>query len=63
MANLSIQFYSKVSNTFSWNDLRSEQALAKIVGDGLAWVDEQDVEKSYWFPSLFPGRLMESNIL
>lgn len=39
---------------FRWNELRAQQAIDKIVGDGLAWVDEQGDEKSYWFPSLFP---------
>lgn len=40
----------------SWNEFRANQAIEKIVGDGLAWVDEQGTEKSYWFPSLFPKR-------
>lgn len=40
----------------SWTQFRTKQALEKIVGDGLAWIDTQGVEVSYWFPSLFPGR-------
>lgn len=40
----------------SWNEFRAKQAIDKIVGEGLAWVDEQSDEKSYWFPSLFPKR-------
>lgn len=40
----------------SWNEFRAKQAIDKIVGEGLAWIDEQDEEKSYWFPSLFPKR-------
>lgn len=40
----------------SWNEFRAKQAIDKIVGEGLAWVDEQDNETSYWFPSLFPKR-------
>lgn len=39
-----------------WNEFRAKQAIDKIVGEGLAWVDEQSEEKSYWFPSLFPKR-------
>lgn len=41
---------------FSWNDFRAKQAIDKIVGEGLAWVDKQGDEESYWFPSLFPKR-------
>lgn len=43
-------------SSLRWTELRAQQAIDKIVGDGLAWVDEQDEEKSYWFPSLFPKR-------
>lgn len=39
-----------------WNEFRAKQAIDKIVGEGLAWVDEQSDEQSYWFPSLFPKR-------
>lgn len=39
-----------------WNEFRANQAIDKIVGEGLAWIDEQSDEKSYWFPSLFPKR-------
>lgn len=39
-----------------WNEFRANQAIDKIVGEGLAWVDDQSEEKSYWFPSLFPKR-------
>lgn len=43
----------------SWNSFRSNQAIEKVVGDGLAWVDEQGEVKTYWFPSLFPGRTIQ----
>lgn len=40
-----------------WTEFRTAQALEKLVGDGLAWIDEQDeAERTYWFASLFPGR-------
>lgn len=42
-----------------WTELRTKQAVDKILGDGLAWIDEQGDENSYWFPSLFPGRKSE----
>ncbi len=49
-------FYSYCN---SWNSFRSNQAIEKVVGDGLAWVDEQGETKTYWFPSLFPGRSIQ----
>lgn len=40
-----------------WTEFRTTQALERIVGDGLAWIDDQDgTERTYWFASLFPGR-------
>ena len=55
-------FISTVLNlrflSFSWNEFRANQAIDKVVGDGLAWIDQQGEETSYWFPSLFPGRLI-----
>lgn len=39
-----------------WTEFRAKQAIDKIIGDGLAWVDSQGDTKSYWFPSLFPKR-------
>lgn len=47
---------SLLMSELSWNEARTKQALDKIVSDGLAWVDCQGDEESYWFPSLFPGR-------
>lgn len=43
----------------SWNSFRSNQAIEKILSDGLAWIDEQGETKTYWFPSLFPGRSIQ----
>lgn len=40
-----------------WNELRTQQAIEKLISEGLVWVDEQgEDEASYWFPSLFPDR-------
>lgn len=46
-------------NFYSWNSFRSNQAIEKVLGDGLAWVDAQGETKTYWFPSLFPGRSIQ----
>lgn len=43
-------------DSLNWTEFRAKQALDKIVGDGLAWVDLQSEEPTYWFPSLFAGR-------
>lgn len=40
-----------------WNEMRTQQAIEKLISEGLVWVDEQSTEEpSYWFPSLFPDR-------
>lgn len=51
----------QLQEQFGWTEFRAAQALDKIVGDGLAWVDDQASEadggeRTYWFASLFPGR-------
>lgn len=41
----------------AWNEMRTQQAIDKLISEGLVWVDEQNEgEHSYWFPSLFPDR-------
>uniref|UniRef100_A0AAG5CQC9 Vacuolar-sorting protein SNF8 n=1 Tax=Anopheles atroparvus TaxID=41427 RepID=A0AAG5CQC9_ANOAO len=40
-----------------WTEVRAQQAVEKVLGEGMAWLDNQGEEKSYWFPSLFPGRM------
>lgn len=40
---------------FRWPDFRARQSLEKVVSEGLCWIDDQDKERSYWFPSLFPA--------
>ncbi|XP_055612955.1 vacuolar-sorting protein SNF8 [Uranotaenia lowii] len=47
---------SMLVDKLGWTDIRATQAIEKILSDGLAWIDTQGEEKSYWFPSLFPGR-------
>ncbi|EDW16515.1 vacuolar-sorting protein SNF8 [Drosophila mojavensis] len=40
-----------------WTEYRAKQALEKVLGEGLCWIDKQSEDlPSYWFPSLFPGR-------
>ena len=40
-----------------WNEMRTQQAIDKLISEGLVWVDEQsEDEPSFWFPSLFPDR-------
>uniref|UniRef100_A0A1B0BWN1 Vacuolar-sorting protein SNF8 n=1 Tax=Glossina palpalis gambiensis TaxID=67801 RepID=A0A1B0BWN1_9MUSC len=43
-----------------WSEYRAQQSLDKVIGEGLCWIDEQSVERSYWFPSLFPGRTSQT---
>lgn len=47
---------SMLMKNLSWTEFRARQAIENILSDGLAWVDNQGEEASYWFPSLFPGR-------
>ncbi|XP_053947335.1 vacuolar-sorting protein SNF8 [Anastrepha ludens] len=46
-----------------WNEFRAKQALDKTISEGLCWIDEQNGEYSYWFPSLFPGRYAHASDL
>lgn len=52
----SFVFNKKFWMNYRWTDFRAQQALEKVVGEGLCWIDEQDNPVSYWFPSLFPGK-------
>uniref|UniRef100_A0A1A9UFR8 Vacuolar-sorting protein SNF8 n=1 Tax=Glossina austeni TaxID=7395 RepID=A0A1A9UFR8_GLOAU len=47
---------SMLMEQLGWSEYRAQQSLDKVIGEGLCWIDEQSVERSYWFPSLFPGR-------
>lgn len=53
---------AQLQEQFGWSEFRAAQALDKIVGDGLAWVDDQGPagKRTYWFASLFPGRSMQT---
>lgn len=46
-----------LAKELGWNELRTQQAIDKLISEGLVWIDEQNEEEpSYWFPSLFPER-------
>lgn len=48
---------SLLMKELGWNELRTQQAIEKLISEGLVWIDEQNPdEPSYWFPSLFPDR-------
>ncbi|XP_053698431.1 vacuolar-sorting protein SNF8 [Sabethes cyaneus] len=47
---------TELVTALGWTETRARQAVDKILSDGLAWIDNQGDEESYWFPSLFPGR-------
>lgn len=36
-----------------WSDTRAQKALNFMVKEGLAWVDDQNEDRLYWFPSMF----------
>jgi ESCRT-II complex subunit VPS22 len=40
-----------------WNEFRTQEAINKLLSEGLVWIDEQnEQEPRFFFPSLFPGR-------
>lgn len=47
---------SLLMKELGWNEMRTQQAIDKLISEGLVWVDEQSEEPSFWFPSLFPDR-------
>lgn len=49
---------SLLMKELGWNEMRTQQAIDKLISEGLVWVDSQcDDEPCYYFPSLFPGRM------
>ena len=44
-------------STLKWEEYRCQQVLNELVRDGLAWIDEQSKEKTYWFPSFFKPQM------
>ncbi|XP_072160119.1 vacuolar-sorting protein SNF8 [Bemisia tabaci] len=44
---------SQVVDNLKWEKARATKALKNMVQDGLAWVDTQSDEPTYWLPSLF----------
>ncbi|XP_037948444.1 vacuolar-sorting protein SNF8-like [Teleopsis dalmanni] len=51
---------SMLVEQLGWSEFRAKQSLEKVVGEGMCWIDTQDTETSYWFPSLFPGRTAQT---
>ncbi|XP_017475891.1 PREDICTED: vacuolar-sorting protein SNF8 [Rhagoletis zephyria] len=49
-----------LTEQLGWSEFRTKQAIDKTVSEGLCWIDKQDGEHIYWFPSLFPGRYAQS---
>lgn len=48
---------SLLMKELSWNEFRTQQAIDKLISEGLVWIDEQcEDEPCYYFPSLFPDR-------
>lgn len=53
---------SLLMKELQWNEMRTQQAIDKLISEGLVWVDEQNEgENSFWFPSLFPERKSNLN--
>nr|CAG4650329.1 EOG090X09XM [Sida crystallina] len=50
--NESYTTISALRIALKWEDFRCRQVLNELVRDGVAWLDEQGTETSYWFPSL-----------
>ena len=43
---------SSLAKTLGWNDVRIEKVLQPFLREGMAWVDDHQGERQYWFPSL-----------
>lgn len=44
---------SHLKSNLNWDEIRSHQILNELVRDGVAWIDRQSSETTYWFPSFF----------
>nr|CAG4645676.1 EOG090X09XM [Lynceus sp. MCZ IZ 141354] len=51
---------SSLNSKLQWDPARSKEALQQLIRDGVAWIDEQNGEPKYWFPSFFP-QLLKGN--
>nr|SVE76520.1 EOG090X09XM [Daphnia longispina] len=49
--------------SLNWDDFRCLQILSELLRDGVAWVDEQSTEKTYWFPSFFKPLMFEDGVI
>ena len=48
---------SLLMKELGWNEMRTQQAIDKLISEGLVWIDSQaEEEPFYFFPSLFPDR-------
>ena len=52
---------SMLASECAWDHARSQQAINLLIGEGLAWIDNQnpDGETLYWIPSIYSS-LLES---
>jgi ESCRT-II complex subunit VPS22 len=50
---------SFLRNQVGWDNTRAQQALDRLLTDGLAWVDLQDSSREpiYWIPSIYTSFL------
>ncbi|KAH3715399.1 vacuolar-sorting protein SNF8-like [Dreissena polymorpha] len=48
---------SMLIKDLKWEAERASRALNFLVKEGLAWVDDQDSERQFWFPSLYTASL------
>jgi len=44
---------SFLKNSLGWSEERSQRVLDLLQKEGMAWVDEQGRERSFWIPSIF----------
>ena len=53
---------SLLSSEFGWDQARSQRAVDLLIGEGLAWIENQnsDGETLFWIPSIYTSLLQSS---
>lgn len=53
--------FDRLRTHLQWGDERIKMALDLMMNSGMIWVDEQALEKVYWFPSLWQQSRLDAS--
>lgn len=53
--------FTSLKEQLDWEKTRAINTINQMIREGLCWVDEQDAERSFWFPSMFTECISSSS--